>query len=427
MDALAPNDHRVVERICRHLQGALGAEAVAVWTEAPWRVMAASGHPLPHPGARGVDSTPILYGLDPVAQLAWSRASAAPPVNLDLVAAAADIAAPLLASCLTLSAEAPADAPYGLVGVSLAMTRLRAFIPKVAGVLVPVLVEGESGVGKELVARAVHAAGPRRQGGFVAVNCAALSDELVDAELFGHAKGAFTGAALDRRGLIEDAHGGTLFLDEVAELSPRAQAKLLRVLQEGEVRRVGENAPRRVDVRVVSATNRPLRDEAAAGRFRHDLRFRLDVVRLVVPPLRERREDIPLLAEHFWRQMMQGLRRSARLAPSLMAVIAAHDWPGNARELQNVMAAIAAAGPSRGLIVADDVRAVWHDAPAARGTTLDQARRVFEAAYVRAAFDRCGQRPSAVARELGVTRQGLAKLVVRLGLGPTGQGGPMTR
>ena len=416
MDALTPNDRRAIERICRHLRGALGAEAVAVWTEKPWRVMAASGHPAPQPGDRGVCTAPIVYGIDPVAQIAWSRSATTTTPNLGLVAAAADIAAPLVAACLALGDEPAPEAPFGLVGVSAALMHLRAFIPKVAGVIVPVLIEGDSGVGKELVARALHSAGPRRQAGFVAVNCAALSDDLVDAELFGHAKGAFTGAALDRRGLVEEAHGGTLFLDEVAELSPRAQAKLLRVLQEGEVRRLGENAPRRVDVRVVSATNRPLRDEAAAGRFRHDLRFRLDVVRLVVPPLREHRDDIPVLAEHFWRQMMSRLRRSARLAPSLIAALAAHDWPGNARELQNAVAAIAAAGPVRGLVAADDARAVWQGAPSGAATTLDEARRAFEAGFVRAAFERCGHRPSAVARELGLTRQGLAKLAARLGL-----------
>ncbi len=427
MDAVIPNDRRAVERICRHLRGALGANAVAVWTESPWHVVATTGHPAPHPAEPGVHTAPIIYGIDPVAQLAWSHDGTASVANLGLVAAAVDIAAPLVASCLTLADQAPGEPPFGLVGVSAAIVRLRAAIPKVAGVLVPVLVEGESGVGKELVARAVHTAGPRRASAFVAVNCAALADELVDAELFGHAKGAFTGAALDRRGLIEEAHGGTLFLDEVAELSPRAQAKLLRVLQEGEVRRLGENAPRRVDVRVVSATNRPLRDEAAAGRFRHDLRFRLDVVRLVVPPLRERRDDIGVLAEHFWRQMMTRLRRSARLAPSLIAAISAHDWPGNARELQNVVAAIAAAGPARGLVVADDARAVWAVPAALSGTTLGEARRAFEAGFVQAAFERCGHRPSAVARELGLTRQGLAKLTTRLGLPAAGRRGALER
>ena len=421
------NDRRVVERICRHLRAALRAHAVAVWTDSPRRVVATHEHPAPLPGGLGVHAAPIDYGAEHVAHLTWSGDAVPLASDLGLVAAAADIVAPLVAALATLPDQHAADVPFGLVGVSGAMARLRACIPKVAGVLVPVLVEGESGVGKELVARAVHAAGPRRQAPFVAVNCAALSDELIDAELFGHVKGAFTGAALDRRGLVEEAHGGTLFLDEVAELSPRAQAKLLRVLQEGEIRRVGENSARRVDVRIVSATNRPLRDEAAAGRFRHDLRFRLDVVRLVVPPLRERRDDITVLADHFWRQMMSRLRRSARLAPSLLATIAAHDWPGNARELQNVVAAIAAAGPARGLIVLDDVRGVWHSAPASAATTLGEARRAFEASFVRAAFERCGHRPSAVARELGVTRQGLAKLTTRLGLRPDGRAGLLER
>ena len=427
MDAASPHDHRAVERICRHLGGALGATAVAVWTDAPRRVVATTGHPAPQPGDRGVCTAPIVYGPDTVAQLAWVSPEGADAPNLTLVAVAADIAAPLVAACLTLTETPPAEVAYGLVGVSDSMARLRAFIPKVAGALVPVLVEGESGVGKELVARAMHAAGPRRSAAFVAVNCAALSDDLVDAELFGHTKGAFTGAALERRGLIEEAHGGTLFLDEVAELSPRAQAKLLRMLQEGEVRRLGENAPRRVDVRVVSATNRPLREEAAAGRFRHDLRFRLDVVRVVVPPLRDRRDDISVLAEHFWRQMMHRLRRTARLAPSLVALLAAHDWPGNARELQNVVSAIAAAGPARGLVVPDDARQVWEASAPATSTSLGDARRAFEAGFVRAAFARCGHRPSAVARELGVTRQGLAKLTVRLGLTQGGREVPLQR
>jgi transcriptional regulator with PAS, ATPase and Fis domain len=277
-------------------------------------------------------------------------------------------------------------------------------------------------VGKELVARAMHAASARRHGPFVAVNCAALSDELADAELFGHARGAFTGAALDRRGLIEEAHGGTLFLDEVAELSPRAQAKLLRALQEGEIRRVGENVLRSVDVRVVSATNRPLRDEAGAGRFRHDLRFRLDVVRLVVPPLRERRDDIPVLADHFWRLTMHRLRRSARLARSVVDALIVYDWPGNARELQNTIAALAAAGPARGLVTREDVVDVWPTTvPAAASLSLAAARRAFETRFVQAAFERRAGRPGLVAQDLGLTRPGLAKLTARLGLARDGR------
>jgi transcriptional regulator with PAS, ATPase and Fis domain len=409
------HDQRVVERVCRHLRAALGADGVAVWRADPPAVVAGSGL-LPRPGSHGVEALPVVYGDDPVAELAWcSHVDAS--AHRGLVLAAADIVAPLVASMDAAPVAPPSDAPFGLVGISEALGRVRQQIPRFAAAPMPVLVEGESGVGKELVARAVHAAGPRRAGPFVPVNCAAFSDELVDAELFGHARGAFTGALLDRRGLIEAAHGGTLFLDEVAELSPRAQAKLLRVLQEGEVRRVGETQARAVDIRVVSATNRALVDEVAAGRFRLDLRYRLEVLRVHVPPLRARPEDIPVLAAHFWQQTMHRLRRTARLAPSVIAALTRHPWPGNARELQNALAAIAAEGPPRGLIGRDDLPDPWAGAARDVPRTLADARAEFERAFVIATFDRCGRRPALVARELGVSRQGLAKLRVRLGVG----------
>ena len=172
------------------------------------------------------------------------------------------------------------------------MARVRAAIERAAPSPFPVLIEGESGAGKELVARAIHARSDRRARRFAALNCAALADDLIEAELFGHARGAFTGAISERAGLFEEADGGTLFLDEVGELSPRAQAKLLRAIQEGEIRRVGETRSRKVDARIVAATNRSLEAAAAAGHFRTDLRFRLDVVRIDVPPLRGRPEDI---------------------------------------------------------------------------------------------------------------------------------------
>ncbi len=182
--------------------------------------------------------------------------------------------------------------------------------------------EGESGVGKELVARAIHCLSPRRERRFCDLNCAALPDELLESELFGHARGAFTGAITERAGLVEDADGGTLFLDEVVDLSPRAQAKLLRVLQQQEVRRVGESFSRKVDVRIVSAVNRDLRAESAAGRFRQDLLYRLDVIRIRVPPLRERPEDIPLLAQHFWRIVAPRVGTRAVLAHSTVTALA---------------------------------------------------------------------------------------------------------
>ena len=387
---------------------------MAVWRDQPRAIVAGCGA-LPQPGAHGVEALPVFYGDDPVAQLAFCGHRDVTP-HRGLVLAAADIVAPLVASMEAAPALAPADAPFGLVGVSQAMAEVRRAVARAGAAPVPVLVEGESGVGKELVARALHQASARRSHAFVAVNCAALSDELVDAELFGHAKGAFTGAVLDRRGLIEAAHGGTLFLDEVAELSPRAQAKLLRTLQEFEVRRVGETHARAVDVRVVAATNRPLGAEVAAGRFRLDLRYRLDVVRIDVPPLRARPEDIPVLVDHFWRLAMQRLHRAARLAPSVVAWLARQPWPGNARELQNAITAIAATGPSRGLVGRDDLPAAWRAAPELPARSLAAARRAFEREFVDAAWRRARGHPTDVARDLGITRQGLAKLLARLGL-----------
>jgi two-component system response regulator HydG len=420
----ADHEQRAIAQLCRRVREAVRASSVAVWTATPLVRIAVDEDPA---GAIQASPTvvPVQYGADRVGELRWCPLSspAETPVPW-LVIAAADLLGPLLATMAATPIPDPAPAALGLVGVSEALQHLRAAIPRAAASPFPVLIEGESGAGKELVARAVHAAS-RRHGPFVAVNCAALAEELIDAELFGHARGAFTGAAVERRGLFEEAHGGTFFLDEVSELSPRGQAKLLRVLQEGELRRLGENAARRIDVRLVAASNRPLHAEVHANRFRADLRFRLDVVRLRVPPLRDRREDIPPLAEHFWRAAAGHTGSRAQLAPSLLAVLAAHDWPGNARELQNAVAAIAVSAPARGLVRADDVTPTWRTAPTPPPASLDAARRSFETAFVRAALARCGHRPSAAARELGVTRQGLSKLMGRLGLRNASAGEPL--
>ena len=219
-----------------------------------------------------------------------------------------------------------------------AREELRAEIPRVAAAPFPLVIEGESGTGKELVARAIHEEGPRGRAVFVPVNCAVLGDELCESELFGHARGAFTGASQDRKGLLELSSGGTVFLDEVAELTPRAQAKLLRVLQDGEIRRLGENRTQRLDLRVVAATNRPLDAEAAAGRFRSDLLYRLKVLRVTAPPLRDHGPDVARLTDHYWKDIAAAAGSRATLARETVAALAAHPWPGNVRELQNVLA-----------------------------------------------------------------------------------------
>ena len=304
-----------------------------------------------------------------------------------------------------------------LVGGSSAMEAVRQAVIKAAASPFPVLIEGESGAGKELVARAVHIASIRRGRRFSALNCAAFADELVEAELFGHTRGAFTGAVAERVGLFEECQGGTLFLDEVAELSARVQAKLLRTLQEGEVRRLGESAIRKVDARIVAATNRPLGGEVSAGRFRNDLRYRLDVLRITIPPLRERLEDLPALVRHIWSVLSERTGSRAVLSPSALSRLGAHDWPGNVRELQNVLASMMVVGPKRGVIGPQALPGHITRANAVTSrATLATARREFEERYVRAALARSGGRAIVAARELGVSRQGLRKLTARLGL-----------
>jgi DNA-binding NtrC family response regulator len=313
--------------------------------------------------------------------------------------------------------DAEGECAPEILGRSPAVIDLRTSLSRVAPTTFPVLIEGESGTGKELAARAIHRMSPRREHRLVCVNCAALTDELIEAELFGHSRGAFTGAVGARAGLFEEAHGGTIFLDEVSELSPRGQAKLLRVLQEREIRRVGENTSRRVDVRVVAATNLPLAEAVASGRFRDDLRFRLAVVRLRLPPLRDRVEDLPLLAHVFWRRALAETGKHAVLGPDALATLMRHAWPGNVRELQNVIAGVAVAAPSRGRVTDRHVRQVIsHLANEEPPVPLETARRVFERRVVTAALARHAGRRTRAARELGLTRQGLAKVMRRLGL-----------
>jgi DNA-binding NtrC family response regulator len=232
-----------------------------------------------------------------------------------------------------LSYESPR---YHLVGSSPAMRRVIGLIEKVAGTDSTVLVRGASGTGKELVARALHSNSPRRNRPLVTINCAALQENLLESELFGHEKGAFTGAVAAKPGLVEVAEGGTLFIDEIGEMAPGLQAKLLRVLEDGHFRRVGGTQEMNADVRVVAATNRDLAEEIKKGHFREDLFYRLNVVSIDLPPLRERREDIPQLVEHFLTTRQIGPLRS-RVDSAAMKALANYSWPGNVRELANVL------------------------------------------------------------------------------------------
>jgi DNA-binding NtrC family response regulator len=230
------------------------------------------------------------------------------------------------------------------------MRRLGVLVGRVAPRDVTVLITGESGTGKERVAEALVAASRRAERPFVRFNCAALSPELAEAELFGHSKGAFTGAVRSRPGLFGEADGGTILLDEVGELAPNAQAKLLRVLQEGEVRPVGEERTRKVDVRVLAATHRDLEEASREGRFREDLFYRLNVVHLAIPPLRTRPEDIPVLARFFLQRFAERFGVSPmHVPPGLFERLAAHPWPGNVRELENAMEGLVALSPPEGL------------------------------------------------------------------------------
>jgi two-component system, NtrC family, response regulator PilR len=322
-----------------------------------------------------------------------------------------------------------------LLGRSGAMQRVFELIKKIAGTKTTVLITGESGTGKELVARALHGEGTRASGPFVAVNCGAIPDTLLESELFGHVKGAFTGATGAKEGLFAAAEGGTLFLDEIAELPMAMQVKLLRVLQERKVKPVGGTEERAVDVRVVAATNRDLEAEVAGGGFRQDLYYRLNVIQVHLPPLRQRREDIPLLVEHFVKRHAAELgKRISGLSPEALAAFATYDYPGNVRELENLVERAVTletsnvitreALPVLGGAAVAAPQAVATDLPPA-GIDLDRIIADFERDIVQRALKQTGGVRREAARLLGITFRSLRYRLEKLGLAASGgDGGP---
>ena len=306
-----------------------------------------------------------------------------------------------------------------LIGNSKAMERVYEMIHKVASVFTTVLISGESGTGKEVVARAIHHLSPRSRKPFMAFSASALPETLIEDELFGHEKGAFTGASQSRRGRFEEAQGGTIFLDEIGDLALSLQSKLLRVLQERSLERLGSNAPVPLDIRVICATNRNLEQMVQGGTFRQDLYFRISVLKIELPPLRNRTDDIPVLAEYFLRLFAIAHGKNLRgISPAYLNALASHNWPGNVRELQNVV--------ERGVVLADGQRLGIEDLPVelsrlavssdtSRGA-FQEAVRSFKRELVRSALRMCNGNKLKAAQELQISRCYLHRLLNQLNI-----------
>lgn len=309
---------------------------------------------------------------------------------------------------------------YGMIGGSPSMVEVFRSIDRAAATSARVLVVGESGSGKEKVARAIHRLGAASDAPFVPVNCAAIPESLVESELFGHERGAFSGAHRSRKGYFQRADGGTLFLDEVGDMSLMTQAKVLRAVEDGRIARVGSERSVPVELRLMAATNRDLRAEVREGNFREDLYYRLNVIVIQVPPLRRRKEDLPDLATYFLsRAARETSRPGIELTAAARAELASHDWPGNVRELRNAMDRVAVFCRSR-TAGASDVRAALRDAPPTEReedvTDLRQAREDFERAFISASLERNDWRIQVTAKSLGINRTHLWKKMKNLGM-----------
>jgi DNA-binding NtrC family response regulator len=313
-----------------------------------------------------------------------------------------------------------AHPPVELIGRSAPFQRLVAEIESAAQSRSNVLIIGESGSGKELVARRLHQASPAREKPLVVVDCAALSDELMHSELFGHEKGAFTGAVERKHGLFEVADGGTLYLDEMGEVTPRVQAKLLRVLESGTFRRMGGMREIQVEVRVVSATNRRLEDAVRAGTFREDLYYRLVPLKIVVPPLRERREDIPFLAAHFFARATRNRETATTLDDSALRALSAYDWPGNVRQLIGTIERLLVFRPGPRISSEDVAEVLRGQGPPIVSPDADLPLAVLEQRHIEAVMRKCGSHRAEAARILGVSERTLYRKLRELGLSDTG-------
>jgi two-component system, NtrC family, nitrogen regulation response regulator NtrX len=323
--------------------------------------------------------------------------------------------------------RAKVDRTQTMVGESYAMRQLREQVAMAAPTNGRVLIYGENGTGKELVARTVHALSRRRAGPFIEVNCAAIPEELIESELFGHVRGAFTGAVADRRGKFEAADGGTIFLDEIGDMSVKTQAKVLRVLQEQTLEAVGGTTPIKVDARVIAATNKDLQTEIRAGHFREDLYFRLNVIPIFVPPLRDRRDDIPLLAEHFMAELAREYgRRVKSFDEEAMAAIQRYAWPGNVRELRNVIERLMIMVPGENISTGDlgflDIGGLGvlpAPPPGTERLTLHEARDRFERDLILRTLAEQQGNMSRTADALGVERSNLYRKMKAFGIAPS--------
>ena len=313
-----------------------------------------------------------------------------------------------------------------IIGRSPAIKRVFRLIEKVAPTESTVLILGESGTGKELVARAIHQKSRRKDGPFIPVNCGAIPEELLESELFGYEKGAFTGANRSKPGRFELAHGGTIFLDEIAEMSPKLQVKLLRILQEKTIERLGSERSIPVNIRIIAATNRHLEKEVAEGRFREDLYFRLNVIPIKLPPLRERREDIPLLAEHFLQKFCEREEVPVkRLSEEALECLLSYSWPGNVRELENLMERLVILTEDE-IIKREDLPEYLCKPPAVRinlledfppeGLDLQETLKEMEKSLILKALEASGGVKSKAAQLLRLNRTTLIEKMKRLGL-----------